>query len=521
MKKKIVFLFLLFLTLNSYGIKFFVGKDSDKKITLQGIFSFGVSQSAAKDLFGLTEYQSAYFKFGFCVEDFGFLYNLDIRFRLFAEKPVIYEKDWVVLGNPLQTFFLYVDKIEYLKYGNDKTPIYFTTGLIPYLNFGSGLVVNSFHNRFFLPVARENGFYFKFDGKRLDKFKTNKIPVDFTFFITDLLDPDILGLNASVDIFEFTKISKDFSLKTEYTAITDLDANEKNRLSSLDSVIDSGGHRNLISKGFSSCIFINSFSLNFTYRHKFFILKVYNESAFLFDLYDKYNHNFRFGFGNKFGTEGRFAEIKDSGFLIGINFAIIGQTSNFIFDYFSSNYEIVRKTKYANLPSSSTVAINAGFTLYALNDNLKFHAGVTVPFEDGKIKTKFLFKFTLEKLEIKGQKNLPEIYINSVFESGINEIKVSGTYKDENGLVYQGIGGTNGEYFLTTFTNEFRFFSEIGFKMYGAKIGLIIGMQKPASVFVDYGFTKTEGVGVTSNINLGKYNEDIQKFVRLEVAFVF
>ncbi|HOV15519.1 MAG TPA: hypothetical protein PK771_14625, partial [Spirochaetota bacterium] len=276
MKKKFVFFILIILSINLYGIKFFVDLSDDKKLTLQGLFSSGVSQIATTDLYGLTEYQSVFFKFGFHIEDFGFLYDLNIKFRLFAERPVFYEKEWSVPDNSLATFLLYLDKIEYIKYGSDETPIYFKTGVIPYLSFGSGLIVNNYHNRFFLPVAKENGLFFKFDGKNLDKFKTNKIPVDFTFFITDLFDPDIMGLNSSVDIFDFTKINRDFGLKAGYTAIMDLNVNEKNRLSTTDEIINEGNHRNMFSMGYTSCLFINSLFLNFKYKHKYFKINVFN-----------------------------------------------------------------------------------------------------------------------------------------------------------------------------------------------------------------------------------------------------
>ncbi|HOV13833.1 MAG TPA: hypothetical protein PK771_06080, partial [Spirochaetota bacterium] len=235
-------------------------------------------------------------------------------------------------------------------------------------------------------------------------------------------------------------------------------------------------------------------------------INVFNESGMLFDLYNNFDYKYRFGFGNKFGSEIRFVEMKDSDFLIGINFAIIGQTENFIFDYFSFNYEIVRNKKYINLPVKSSIAINGGFTIYALNDNLKFHIGITMPMGNKNFTAKMLFKFTIEKLDLKGQKNLPDLYLSAIFESGINEIKIS----DE-----QGFGGTNGGLFLTTFTQDFRFFCEIGFKMYGARIGLIIGLQRPQSV-VPY----ISPSDLNREINMDRYSNDIQKFVSLEVAFV-
>lgn len=506
MKKICLILIIIFFTFNLYSVKFFVNTKDQNQITLQALFSFGVSQNGTSDLYGLTEYQSMFFKLGFHVEDFGILLNFNIRFRLFAEYPTLFSKDWFIPNDPLKTFLLYLDKIEYIKYGTVDSPIYFTTGVLPYLTFGSGLIVRDFHNRFFLPVSRENGLYFKFNGNNLNKFKSPNIPLELSFFITDMIDPDLMGLNAGIDIFRFTKISNDFSLKAEYTGIMDLDVNEKNRLSSTDQIIDNGNYRNIISNGYTSCLFLNSLSATFSYTHKYFKIISYNESGFLFDLYNKYNYKFRFGFGNKLGCEARFVYIKDSGFLLGINIAIIGQTTNFIFDFFSSNYEIMRNKQYLKLNDKSQFTINCGFTLYALNDNLRFHLGVTMPLGNEKLLTKFLFKFTLDRLFFKEQKNLPDLYINSVFETGVTEIKIS----DD-----QGFGGTNGGYFLTSFTSDFRFFSEIGFRMYGARIGLIIGLQRPASVtpYIDPSDKNKE-------INMETYAKDLQKFVSLEVAFV-
>ena len=155
--KKIVFCFIfIVIVLSSINpIKFTIEDASrDTKVVLEPIFSFGFSMDAVGDLFGVTDYQTFFFNTAFHVNDFGIGFSFKFRFKFNIEKTIFYEKDWYIEDDPLKTAFAYLDKIEYIRYGSSEMPIYFTTGKIPIVTFGTGFVLKDFHNRTFFVLSR-------------------------------------------------------------------------------------------------------------------------------------------------------------------------------------------------------------------------------------------------------------------------------------------------------------------------------------------------------------------------------
>ena len=520
----------IFICLNLYSIKFFVNTKNDQKITLQAIFNLGVSMNGVTDVYGLTEYQSIFFKTAFHIEDFGIGFSFNFRYRLIAQGFIFNEKDWFIKDDPLQTFFTYMDKIDYIEYGDKTKPFHFKTGEFNYTTFGTGFLVNDFHNKFFLPISRENGFFFKFDGNNLTKLKIfqayQDIPIDFTFFIPDLCDPDIFALDLGIDIFKFTKISKNMSLRLEFASILDFNATESNRLSSLDGKFDNGTYRNIDSSGYTTKLWGFTFPLSFVWEHPYFRLNPFNELSFLVD----FNNN-TVGIGDKLGIEGRFLKLKDSGFLLGLTAGFIFSSPHYVPYYFSSNYEIVRKMQYSKAELGTFVYFFGSISLYALNDNLKFDLSAVIPLNrdydvyDMVAKPpviKLMGRFTIEKLYIQNAKDIPDLYISLLYETTFNEMRTEKYvlidlkgYKKEPIKLSSG----NGEYFIESISKNFRYSVEIGFKYLGAKIRMLIGVQHPAAMTLETNFTEVNET-LTPKIDLEKYGEDMQKFLSLEVSFV-
>lgn len=523
--KKIIFIFIVFIiSYQIYPLKFTVDPSSDRKIVIKTFFEFGASLSGANDLYGVTEYQSLFFKTSFHIADFGIGLDFKWRFKLFNQRQEFYEKDWYVEGDAVKTVLNYLDKIDFIKYGEPGFPFYFTTGKIPYLTWGTGFVVKDYHNNFFFPVSRENGLYFKFDGSNLSKYNWKEIPISASFFCTDLLDPDIFGFNVGVDIFKFTKIPPEFNLKAEFITMLDLNATESNRLSALSvDTIDKGNQRNMFTVGYTTGLAIFSFPITFTWKHKYFRLSSFNEAGLLSDFTE--NNNRKLGFGDKIGSEVRFIDIKDSGFLVGINAGFMFQTANFKIDYFSSNYEVIRKKQFYNLPSQFDTYVFAGLSIYAMDDVIQFHINTAIPFSpmaNNEFYAKFSSKFVMEKLPLKTTKPFPDLYIAVFYETDVNQIRI-GTYVDtykSDGTHVKGLtGGSNGGYFINSITDGFRFSFEFGFKFYSAKIGFLVGIQRPSSVSLSIQSDDPDNA-YYKVINLDQYNNDLQKFISLEASFV-
>jgi hypothetical protein len=70
--KKLILIFIIFsISSKLFPVKFISEKGNREKVVFQTIFELGFSMAGVVDLYGLTEYQSVFFKTAFHVNDFG------------------------------------------------------------------------------------------------------------------------------------------------------------------------------------------------------------------------------------------------------------------------------------------------------------------------------------------------------------------------------------------------------------------------------------------------------------------
>jgi hypothetical protein len=543
-KNKIfLMLIILLIPVMLFSIKFNIPVKDKKPLVFQAIFDSGFSAKGISDGAGITDYESIFIKPAFHIQDFGIGFIFDFRFRFILGEFSFLTNQWYLLkGDALNTTppnadnidavntaFLYLDKIDYIVYGDSNSPVFLNIGINPVQTFGTGLIVNNFHNYAFMPSSREQGLTLKFDGNYLYKYGANTIPFDATLIVNDLLDPDIFILDYGIDVFKFTKLYDKFSLRVGQVYAMDINSTESNRLSSISSdpaVITN--YRNLSTTNynqFTSIPLYSSLYLDFLYPMKYVRLNVFNENSLLLDFLNA-NYSFANGFGIKIGAELRFIDIKNSGFLLGILAGYILKSPHFNIDNFSSNYEIVRQKEYLSLTSydNYTNYVMAGIGLYAFQDRLKFKFNVTMPIVS-KFACKLSGSFTMENTVV------PGLWINVFYETGINTMYIE---------------GDSGQGFIDSITRDFRFSAEFGYKFYGAKLSVLIGIQRQAWV-VPYAKEGLDSNGepqynpylplsegqvvpdfqIDKNphynwaMDLNKYFNDLEKFVSLEISFVF
>lgn len=535
-KKTGFFLIFLLIPLFVYSIKFRTITTRGEEIVFQAIFDTGFSAVGISDGVGVTDYQTVFFKPAFHLHDFGVGLDFDFRFRLFAGEIKFKVYDWYVPNDPVRTFFLYMDKIDYIKYGDKTTPIFAKIGKSPMITLGTGFLVKDFHNHSFLPTSKEQGLIFKFNGNNLSMFSINSIPLrniplEATFMVNDLLDPDIFLLEGAVDILKFTKYQEKLGLKFGGVFATDLNATESNRLSSLSSSADViTDHRNLtnVTNTFSSLPLMLSLYGDFTFKHIYFGLNIFEETGFLFDLFRGTNQ-FNFGFGIKAGGEVKFVNLKKSGYLVGILTGFMAESSNYVINYFSSNYEVARKKQFIKISHNTdyTFYILAGFGLYAFYERLQFKINFAMPIVSqfaAKISSKFIMEDTV----------VPGLDIGVYYETGVNTMYIE---------------SSNGSGVMESLTREFRFSVDIGYKFYGAKLSILVGIQRPGWAIpsitnegaassiqpwknpyeqlakgkvVPNAYTNpAEYAKYGWDINLDAYAAQLEKFIALEISFVF
>ena len=187
-----------------------------------------------------------------------------------------------------------------------------------------------------------------------------------------------------------------------------------------------------------------------------------------------------YGFGIKLGTEALFINLPNSGYLLGTILGFIIESPHYAIDYFGPNYEVVRTKQYLNLYTDPdfTFYIMTGFGIYAFEEKIKFKLIATIPFVapfSMKISSSFVLKDTL----VKG------LYAELYYETGVNIVSIYG---------------------YNFMTDNFRFSASFGYKFFGVKIAVLLGVQKPA--------------WVGSSGNEDQYAKELQKFVALEISFV-
>lgn len=498
MKKYLIPALLIIFIVNIYPVKIKIDqKDKTKdQIVLQAILDTGFGIIGVNDGVGVTDYQSYFIKTAFHINDFGIGLDFTIRFKIFSLEPEFRFRDWYIEGDPLSTVFLYLDRIDYIRYGNAQSPVFFTTGKIPYTTFGSGLLVNNFHNNFFVPINKENGAYFRLDGAYFEKYKIKNIPINFTLFCPDLLDPDIFGFDFNINPLGFTKFKDVFKLSFGLAFMSDLDTFERNRLSALKGQFFQS-HRNFDVNGFSSTLIAGSIPISFEYFKKDYVkVSVVDEVAFAYNGANPSEPDkSAFGVANNLEVEARFLNVKNSGLLLGISAGFIVQGEDFFINYFSSNYQIVRQKQYSGQSEVYNLYASAGFGLYALNDNLHFKFKILIPLITDVFKSKYIMEFRLSEFAVKG------LTIDVFYETGCTDLHIS---------------GANGGHFLESITENFRFYAEVSYKIYSAKISFIIGLQTPGWI-IEEDYLPPEN---PNEFYIERYGADIQKFVGVGVSFV-
>lgn len=486
-RRILIVFFIFFIVFGSYALKFKIKTKAQKELNIQALFDMGFSAKAIADGLGILDYESAFLKPAFHFQDFGIGMAFDFRFRFFTGAITFITEDWYIPDDPLNTFFLYIDKIDYIKYGDFQSPVFVNVGKNPVATLGTGFLIKNFHNHAFLPVTREWGLMTKFDGNYLTKFKANNFPIDSTLIASDLLDPDLFISDLGVNIFKFTRfrrLNNKFDLRIGQILATDINATESNRLSSLSRDEEEiTSHRNLSTTDynlFTSVPLFLSYYTDFLWKHDLVKLNAFGEFASLFDIAQKYS-SFNYGFGIKLGAEAKFINLNDSGHLLGIILGFIVESPHYAIDYFSSNYEVVRTKQYLELYTDPdyTFYIMTGFGIYAFYDKIKFRSIFTIPITS-PFSMKMSFSFVLEDTLVKG------LYAELYYETGVNEISIYG---------------------WDAWTNDFRFSVSAGYKFFGVKLAVLLGIQKPAWV-------------ESSLLIPDDYQKNLQKFVSLEISFV-
>jgi hypothetical protein len=545
MFKSYKFLFIIILSIFLFPIYInpikFKFKDSlDREHIIQSVFDTGLSLKAVSDAVGITDYETLFSRVSFMFDEFGIGLNLEFRFRFFLGQAGYYTYsgsrttafrylDWYIpegyMHNAgLNTFIAYLDKIDYIKYGSLKSPFYFHIGKNPYTTFGSGFILQDFHNHAFLPVERELGLYFKFDGNLLEKLKMNNIPIDMTLLINDLADPDIFAYDFGINVLKFTKYRDLYTLRIGASFATDINSTESNRCSSY-SVDEVTSHRNLTATDYNlytSFPLFSDINTLFIWQYKFVKLIQSNEIGLLLD-FNNNNPVTKAGFGIKSHIDARFINLVNSGYLLGVSTGVILESPHYFLDYFASNYEVLRKKQYLALNNNNdyTFYIMAGLGLYGFNEKIKFEFNITMPLIF-HFCARFTAKFIMEDTIV------PGLFFNVLYQTGVNAMYIEGS----------------GQGFIDSLTRDFRFAFEAGYNFFGAKLSVLIGVQRPWYAvpgvkegtnpyrqIADGYIIPDQYTAQYYTVNYSNYNwagadmdtfsKDIQKFVSVEISFVF
>ncbi len=545
-KLKIILIVMIFLIpLDLYPIKFKFKDKNDREHVIQALFDTGFSVKGVSDAAGITDYETFFTRSVFSFDDFSFGTNFEFRFRFFLGEAGYYSYtyngnhitafdylDWYIpegyLPNAgINTLILYLDKIDFIRYGTPASPFYFNMGKNPYTTFGSGFLVRDFHNQAFLPAGREFGVYFKFNGEELEKLNLRNLPLDITFLMNDLADPDIFALDSGIDVMKFTPYRDKYKLRVGTTFALDVNSTESNRLSSqyVDQITSYRNLTTTYSNIYTSFPLFTDFNDIFEWENNIVKLTQSNDIGMLLDFNN--SRPFNAGFGLKAHVTAKFINIENSGKLLGISTGMILQSPHYFLDYFSSNYEILRKKQYLALDSNKdyTFFIMAGLGLYGFNEKVRFEFNVTIPLI-AQFTARFSMKFIMENTVV------PGLFFDVYYETGMNAIYTEG----------------NGGGFIDSITRDFRFSFEAGYNFYGAKMSILIGVQRPwfavpgtsttdmqpydpyaelaQGYVVPTKYTQRPGQKDYSmydwyDTNLSYFARDIQKFVSVEISFVF
>ncbi len=447
---------------------------------------------------GRMDYNTIFLKPSFYIDKFGIGFDLKFRFSRFPELLTFNERDWNINEDTNKLMYSLIDKLDFLRFGSKKYPIYFKTGTIPTISAGSGLLINTMNNVTFSPGFKEHGVYSVFNGMLFEY----PIPFKGYFFMPDIADPDIIIAGGTLDASYFIN-SDFFSINTGFYTAIDFDSTESNFFSaqSLDEI---EYYRNTD---------FNNHTMGFTFpaesKFDFNIaqLRVLSETSFIL----KNKTETTLDGAQFFGIRGDFVQLENSGYLVGIPFGITIKSNGFYSGYFSSNYQITRKNQFENQHDYNNFFFNYGFYLTAFDDTIVFSLLLYSPFTMEYFTAGYEGTFHFDGESSGLMKGLD---IDIKYRSSLESLNING----------------DGGFFLYTITKDFRFSIEIGYNIYSTRISLLAGVQRAhwvSSVFndfkYDYTFENEYGIDqVYSTIVVtDNYGKMLDKFMRLEVSFAF
>ena len=341
-----------------FSITIQVTEINDYPLKLQFNLEAGVSvEGKVNSKTGRMDYNTIFLKPSFYIDKFGIGFDLKFRFSRFPELLTFNERDWIIYKDTNKLMFSLIDKLDFVRFGSKKYPIYFTTGTIPTIHAGSGLLINSMNNETFSPGFKEHGVYSVFNGMLF------KYPIPFKgyFFMPDIADPDIIIAGGTLDASYFIN-SDFFSLNTGFYTVLDFDSTESNFFSAqTPDKIDY--YRNT---DFNNHTIGFTFPVESKFDFKIAQLQVLSETSFV--LKNKINPTI--DGAQFFGIRGNFVNLESSGYLIGIPFGITIKSKGFYPGYFSSNYQITRKDQFENETDYTNFLFNYGFYLTAFDDTI-------------------------------------------------------------------------------------------------------------------------------------------------------
>lgn len=442
---------------------------------------------------GIKDFNSVFIRPSFFFRNFGIGFDLKFRFRNYPEMFQFHKSDFSFTDDVYKTICRITDMIDFIRYGTFNSPIYFTTGKLPYLTVGNGLLISQFHNNFFAPSDKQNGLYFHLHLSDLSFTETTgfSLPLSVLFFMSDLLDPDIFLFGISADFAPYLPLES-LSLDAGLYFGFDFDAAECNILST-DKLEDAKNYRNLKWDKTVKTISIPS-SVSYTFD-RYAALHFSQEIGFII------KDNGDFDAAASFQLKGSFLYLENSGFLITLPFGIICQTDCFHPGYFAFNYENVRRTQYFDSSSTKNYLFQYGLNLTGFKGGLLFSLLLTSPFQMEYFTAIYEGYFLFN-----GEKNnlFPELDIGIRYRTTMSQLDING----------------NGGNFIESLTKKFRFSVEVGYRLYGAKLNIVAGMQTPNWVehigIGDLGYADLQnGIRTT---DMMKYGSFLVKFMKVEVA---
>lgn len=469
-------------------ITFILTDNTDDPLKMQINIEAGVGiNGSVSSGIGKKDYNIVHFRPSFYIERFGFGFDLSFRFANFPGLFEFNKSDWD-FSNLSDTMKLYKlsDKFDFTIYGSPDYFIYGKSGVTPYITAGSGLLINSLSNRSFSPSAKEHGLYTIFNG---EKYKI-PIPLRCYFFATDIVDPDIFVSGGDFDFGTFIPLDN-LSLIFGTHIAFDIDSAESNYLSAT-TLNDIKYYRNTDKSGTTAGL---SLPIEVSYSMEQVRFRVSNE----FSAVTKSN---KVELANMAGFRVDMININNSGYILGIPFGIIVKTPGYYPGYFSVNYETVRGVQYTEDLDKRNLFFRYGFHITALKEQFLLSFLLTSPFE-----MEYYAAIYDGSLVFNGIKNtvIRNLQLAVKYRAAFSELNIYGS----------------GGYFFYSITKKFRFSVEINYNLYGTKLSFIAGVQSPNWVnsmeetFVTEDLTKTKMVVLDSLGNL------MEKFMRLEVSFVF